>query len=134
MQPRLEIRRAAECRIEVISSLWDAPLEFFSGDLSPRGAYLYSELLPDPGEHVVCSLELGLSDELGFFAEVVRVNLLRRACDKGRPGFGVRFLDAGPFDRLRIRDKLRGLPPPLPVPRRHVDPPRSARSSEGRFL
>jgi len=108
---RFETRRGASLGIEVISSLWDAPIDFFTRDLSPRGAYVLSDLLPDPGDHVVCSFDLGRPFEL--FAEVVRVNLMRRAAEFANPGFGLRFLDARPFDRLSIRRLLASFPPPF---------------------
>jgi hypothetical protein len=66
----------------------------------------------------VCAFDFGKELAFDFFGEVVRVNLLRRRSDRGWPGFGVRFLDAKPLDRLRIREALRNTPPPLPVMRR----------------
>ncbi|HUT77418.1 MAG TPA: PilZ domain-containing protein [Polyangia bacterium] len=111
---RFETRRGASVGIEVISSLWDTPIDFLTRDLSPRGAYVRSELLPDPGDHVICSFDLGCRRPFELFAEVVRVNLLRRAGDGADPGFGLRFLDARPFDRLRIRQALANTPPPRP--------------------
>jgi hypothetical protein len=111
---RFEMRRGASVGIEVISSLWDVPLDFLTRDLSPRGAYVVSELLPDRGDHVLCSFDLGAGRPFELFAEVVRVNPLRRASDLADPGFGLSFLDAGPLARLQIRRALAGTPPPLP--------------------
>ena len=48
MKKRFEIRRLVNRPIEIISSLWDEPLNFFTGDLSPRGTYVFSELMPRP--------------------------------------------------------------------------------------
>jgi hypothetical protein len=124
MKKRFEIRRSVKIPIEVITSMWDEPINFRTGDLTPQGAYVVSEFMPAIGEKIVCSFSL--SDmlcrikEYCFFGEVTRVNLLRRSTDKGRPGFGVRFLDAAPLDRLRIRSILFGLPPPLSSPRKEV--------------
>jgi hypothetical protein len=122
MHSRFEIRRTISRPIEIISSLWDDPLGFATRDLSPRGAYIVSELLPDLGEDVVCCFALGRSLRFDLFAKVVRVNLMRRKSDLRHPGFGVRFTDATPLDRLRIRGALRGTPPPIPqmrqIPRR----------------
>jgi hypothetical protein len=111
---RFELRRGASVGIEVISSLWDAPIDFVTRDLSPRGAYVRSELLPDPGDQVICSFDLGCRRPFELFAEVVRANLMRRAGDVADPGFGLCFLDAGPFDRLRIRQALASAPPLTP--------------------
>lgn len=115
MHKRFELRRTAAVPIEVITSHWDEPLFLLSSDLSPRGAYLCTDLLPNPGEDLVCSFRLKENEpEYCFFAEVTRVNLLRRESDFGLPGFGVEFVDASPADRLGIRSTLRGLPPPAP--------------------
>ncbi len=115
---RFEMRRGASVGIEVISSLWDEPIDFLTRDLSPRGTYVISELLPDPGDHVFCSFALGLARPFELFAEVVRVNPMRRASDLADPGFGLRFMDPHPLDRLRIRNALAGTPPPVPDRRR----------------
>ena len=125
MYTRFESRRAASRPIEVISSHWDTPLDFASRDLSPRGAYVLTELMPERGEHLVCSFDFGDDREFELFAEVVRVNLMRRRTDDADPGFGVRFLDASALDRMRIRAALSKTPPPLPKPRRVTGPPRA---------
>ena len=137
MLRRFEMRRAVARPIEVIASAWDEPVVLATTDMSPRGAYVASELLPNLGENVVCAFRLGEGRGFDFFGEVVRVNLLRRRSDRGRPGFGVRFLDARPLDRIRIREALRNTPPPLPVMRRVprsgtiVTPPPRPRSFAG---
>jgi len=113
MKRRFENRRVVNRSIEVISSLWDEPLQFFTGDLSPRGAYVRSELFPDMGEHIVCSFDLGPNRKFDFFGEIVRVNLMRRKEDMDFPGFGIHFLDARPFDRLKIRSALKRAPMPV---------------------
>lgn len=118
MLRRFEMRRAVARPMEVIASAWDEPILLATTDMSPRGAYVASELLPNLGETVVCAFDLGKDRAFDFFGEIVRVNLLRRRSDRGRPGFGVRFLDARPLDRIRIREALRNTPPPLPVMRR----------------
>ena len=115
---RFEVRRAFRRPIEVISASWDMPIGFLTGDLSPRGAYVLSDLMPDMGEHIVCSFNLGNDLEFDFFGEIVRVNMMRRKVDWGAPGFGIRFMDAGPKDRIKIRDVLRGTPPPIPTMRK----------------
>lgn len=115
MHKRFEMRRSLDVPVEIITSFWDDPVDLVASDLSPRGAYLESEYMPEPGEHVVCCLEIGdTTGEFCFFGEVTRINFLRRKTDGGRPGFGVQFLDCTPLDRLAIRGALRGLPPPVP--------------------
>ena len=117
MYKRFEIRRQTALPMEIITSFSDEPFLLTARDLSPRGVYLESELLPDLGEHLVCSFDL--DNNYCFFGEVSRVNLMRRRRDTGlRPGFGVRFLDTSPMNRISIRNALRGLPPPLPQRRR----------------
>lgn len=118
MHKRFETRRGASVPIELITSFSDEPIDLVACDLSPRGVYIKSEFLPEQGEHLVCSFELNWGGGYCFFGEVVRVNLLRRRTDLGWPGFGVRFLDARPIDRLRIRSALRGCPPPVPRTKR----------------
>ncbi|MCP4600994.1 MAG: hypothetical protein GY847_10795 [Proteobacteria bacterium] len=118
MHKRFEMRRSIGVPIEIISSMWDDPIELVASDLSPRGTYLQTEFMPESGEHVVCSFNLKGFPNYCFFGEVTRVNLLRRRTDFSWPGFGVSFLDASPFERLQIRHALRGLPPPVPTPTR----------------
>ena len=124
MKKRFEIRRSIKLPIEVITSMWDEPLNFNTADLTPHGAYVVSELMPEVGEHLVCSFNLSdmacMTKDYCFFGEVTRVNWFRRIVDRGRPGFGVRFMDAAPLDRLRIRRILRGVPPPIPTRRREI--------------
>jgi hypothetical protein len=124
MLRRFETRCQVARPIEIISAAWDEPLKFSIGDLSPRGTYVYSELMPDKGEHIHCAFDLGLSRPFEFFGEVARVNLLRRASDLGYPGFGVRFLDASPFERLTLRRLLRDRPPAVASPPRLIVPAR----------
>ena len=116
MYKRYEVRRKLSLPVEIISSFADDPFVLRIHDLSPRGAFIESELMPDLGEHIVCSFDL--NSPYCFFGEVSRVNLLRRTSDTGAPGFGIRFMDASPLDRLSMREALRGLPPPLPSKRR----------------
>lgn len=136
MKKRFETRRMVTRPIEIISSLWDDPLGFETADLSPRGAYVITEFLPEMGEHLVCSFDLGDRMTFDFFGEVVRVNLMRRKSDVAFPGFGVRFMDANAMDRLRIRRALKGTPPPVPkmrkLPRkgRLIVPPPAPKISE----
>lgn len=116
MYKRFEIRRQTMLPIEVIATFSDEPFYLTATDLSPRGAYLQCELLPDVGEHIICSFDL--NSNYCLFGEVSRVNLMRRKRESCRPGFGVRFLDATPRERMSIREALRRLPRPMPKCRR----------------
>lgn len=116
MYKRFEIRKKTVVPIEVITNFWDEPISLLSSDLSPRGTYIVSELMPQLGEHIVCSFDIRREDpSYCLFGEVSRINWHRRKTDTGPPGFGVRFLDIKPMERLKIRDALRGMPPSLPV-------------------
>ncbi|MFO8073027.1 MAG: PilZ domain-containing protein [Polyangia bacterium] len=114
MYRRSEIRRLAGVPIEVITSRTDLPITFVSWDLSPRGVFLMSDAAPQSGEPLVCSFNLDDAREYCFFGEVARISRSRRCCDTAPAGFGVRFLDAGPLERLDIRGELSASPPALP--------------------
>jgi hypothetical protein len=116
MYKRSEVRRQLIVPVEIIASFADTPFYLCAHDISPRGAFVESELMPNLGEHIICSFDL--NEPYCFFGEVSRVNLLRRATDHGAPGFGIRFMDATPLHRLAIRHSLRGFPPPIPAKRR----------------
>jgi hypothetical protein len=126
MKKRCETRRLAGVHMEMISSRCRETLDVFTGDLSPRGAYVVSPLVPAVGDHLVCCFSLGEKPrEYLFFGEVTRVSLGRRRGDAGPAGFGVRFLDATPLERLLIRSELRGVPPPTPARPRTATPART---------
>jgi hypothetical protein len=119
MYKRFETRRSLVIPIELITPQWDEPINLFAGDLSPRGVYVKTDLMPQAGEHVVCSFTLLRGrPEYCFFGEVTRVNMHRRKTDRSWPGFGIEFLDITPLQRLSIRHALRGLPPPIPGSKR----------------
>lgn len=123
---RMEIRRAIHRHLEIIGPGWDEPVMLVADDLSPSGAYIESDLLPEPGEHVVCAFDL--EDRTGhrsycLFGEVRRVNPSRRVTDFGASGFGIEFLDASPLERIGIRAALRGTPPPKPGLVRDLEDP-----------
>jgi len=118
MYKRFESRRMAAIPMEIITGKTDLPLEFITFDLSPGGAYLMTDAVPRLGEEVVCAFDLDGATPMCFFGVVSRINRGRRACDHGPQGFGVRFTDATPIERLRIRHSLKGLAPTFPAPKR----------------
>jgi len=115
MYVRYEMRRAMRIPVELMTPDWDEPVTLTSADLSPRGCYLPSRVLLERGTPVVVSFRLG-SDaaEWTLFGEGVRVSAWRRLTDRHDGGFGVRFVGTRAMDRLRLRERLRGGPPPLP--------------------
>ena len=118
MKQRFEIRRSVNYPVEVVCSHWDEPVVLETSDLSPQGAYINCNCLPEPGEYVVCSFSAGDKHHYDFFGQVVRTNLMRRTDDKGDAGFGVAFLDTKPMERIQIREQLRSEAPPVPVMRK----------------
>jgi hypothetical protein len=112
---RYEMRRAVNVPVELVCSDWDEPVVLTTADLSPQGCFLPSALLVDQGTPVVVSFRLGEDGvEWSFFGEVARVSSWRRRTDPFARGMGVRFVGTRPWERLRLRSRLRGVPPPLP--------------------
>jgi Tfp pilus assembly protein PilZ len=118
MYKRFESRRMAAVPMEIITAKTDLPMEFVSFDLSPGGAYLMTDAVPRLGEQLVCAFDLDGESPMCFFGVVSRINQGRRACDRGPRGFGVRFLDARPMERLKIRRSIKALAPTIPAARR----------------
>ena len=74
MYKRFEMRRSIELPVELITSHWDDPIHLMASDLTPQGAYVRSEIIPDRGDQIVCSFELLRGrPEFCFFGEVTRV-------------------------------------------------------------
>jgi Tfp pilus assembly protein PilZ len=112
---RCETRRAKPTTVELISQLWDEPVELLATDLSPGGLFLTADLLLEAGEPVVACFHLpGHGTELQLFGEVVWIAMPRRWSDFGLCGMGVEFVKTRPLERITIRHALRGVPPPLP--------------------
>jgi hypothetical protein len=115
MYVRNEVRRSARVPVEMICAEWDEPVMLQTADLSPRGCFLPSRVLVEEGTPVVLSFRLGRDgSEWTLFGEVSRVSSWRRQTDPYRAGLGVRFVGMAPMERIRIRERLRGVPPPLP--------------------
>ena len=119
MYKRYEVRKSAAVPMEVISHKSNIPLDFVTWDLSEEGAYFMTDVTPTPGEHIVCGFSLsGTPREYCFLAEVCRINRGRRINDFGPIGFGVRFLDSAPLERIDIRRTLLRLDEPVQTSRR----------------
>jgi len=116
MYARYEVRRAMRIPVELICADWDEPVVLTTADLSPRGCFLPSRVLIDQGTPVVVTFRLGRDGaEWSLFGEVSRVSSWRRRSDPYRTGLGVRFVSTRPWERLRLRERLRGVPPPIPA-------------------
>lgn len=115
---RFETRRMAGIQMELITPRTDLPIEFTTWDISPRGVYLMSDATPEIGQQVICMFSLGTDvREFCLFGEVARVDPKRRHSDHGPRGFAIEF-NANAADRLSIRNKIHGLVPSIPSPRR----------------
>ena len=80
MYKRFEMRRSIQLPVELITSHWDDPIHLMASDLTPGGAYIRSEIIPDAGDKIVCSFELLRGrPEYCFFGEITRVNLVGTA-------------------------------------------------------
>ena len=118
---RSEVRKSLRLPVEVVHPDWEMPEVWTTADLSPTGAWVRTERETAPGDAVVLSFQLpNSSRELSFFGRVVRVLWEIRDDELVPSGFAVRFLDAGPLDRLRIREALRGIPPRIPAAARQA--------------
>jgi hypothetical protein len=112
---RFEVRKSYRKLVEVISDHWDEPVEYLCQDLSPRGAFLKTNVPLCAGESVLVSFCLpGVRNEFNIFGTVTRVDMPRRQNDWGTSGMGVEFTGISPKERFLIRQGLKKTPPPLP--------------------
>ena len=118
-------RHAVDIPCEVVTSHRDRPELVWATDMSGGGAWLETDELLEPGEHLVVCFRPAVwwrAREIQVFAEVTRISFGLRAGDRGA-GMAVRFLDLTPGERWALRSWLR--PRPLPEPRRRVPSLRS---------
>jgi hypothetical protein len=79
-------------------------------DLSPQGAYINSSLPAQIGQTLICSFALPDDHRAySFFSKVAHVGSVSDQVPLRESGFGVEFLDISPYQRLRLRDKIRQL-------------------------
>jgi hypothetical protein len=81
-------------------------LETLAVNVSPRGAFVYTELPPAPGAFV--SLAFSLAEGTGWCARA-RVAWVRRGHSAGPPGMGVELVGLDPAAELAIERLLEGL-------------------------
>jgi hypothetical protein len=123
---RSSLRRAVSFECDVRSGLWDGPAPHRVRDLSPEGLWLDSDLPLSAGDALVLVFRPprwpAHLQPVSALAQVARVGLNRRRHDADPSGMGLRFVDLRPGDRHMLTHLLRGLPPPLPRPRRPRSP------------
>jgi hypothetical protein len=87
-------------------------------DMSPHGLLVAADTPVDVGERVLVSFQA--PGESGWFDAEARVARVIEGWREGDPGYcmGLRFTRIPLATRLELRDRLLGLPPPLP--QRHV--------------
>ena len=101
------LRRAARrdplaIQASVYSRWFDKPVDVETNDLSPEGAFLVSELLLEPGEHVLSTFAVpGTAHVLVADAEIVRVN-----GERGEAGMGLAFARLPSIDERILRGAL----------------------------
>lgn len=108
---RTSLRRSVRMGCEITSDASEPRRETLV-DLSPRGARVQTELSLERGQHVLIGFapeRLGRRVEaIARVAHVDRDPLLR-------PSIGLEFVDIDPEIQVDLRDRLRGVPPPLPA-------------------
>ena len=79
-------------------------------DLSPQGAFITSSLPAHVGQTLICSFKFPNDPrDYSFFSRVAHVQTEAKRTPARDSGFGVEFLDISPYQRLRLREKLRRL-------------------------
>lgn len=96
-------------------------------DLSPHGLLVAADTPVEVGERVLVSFQAPRGD--GWFDAEARVARIVEGWREGDPGYcmGLRFTGIPLSTRLELRQRLQGLPPPLPQRHRRVDYAESVR-------
>ena len=116
MSPRLEMRRARLTPVVLSHDDWPWPELLVATEVSPRGLYVSAEeRLLRAGEEVRVSFRLGTPELWEASGVVAHFQRRRRRADPGYSGMGVELFDLSALERIRIRELLRGVPPPLPA-------------------
>lgn len=112
---RRALRRAVSLDCQVISDDWEGPVPHLATNLSPDGIWLTTMYPLHVGSEVVLSFSPpGSEDELLVYGGVRRVEIKRRQSDPPSAGMGIAFDYLSRTDTELLRDRLVGLPPPLP--------------------
>ncbi|MBI5502077.1 MAG: PilZ domain-containing protein [Deltaproteobacteria bacterium] len=109
------MRKPLHIGVELLRRGHDNPEFAIGADLSPSGALVFSDAALDPSDYVVLRFRLPWSDDrYAFLSEVVRVQPAPEEETGALFGFGLRFLDVSPSERLGLRQELQDLPPAVP--------------------
>ncbi len=125
VEQRRAPRRSALLPCEVLSDVWEEPLELQARDLSTLGVWLETDLPLDPGDLVVIGLQLPDDPEEHLVSGIVRRAELHDT-DGCPSGMAVEFDRLDPPTIRALERSLAKRPPALPRP---IDP-----SSECRAL
>jgi sulfite reductase beta subunit-like hemoprotein len=110
MKKRIEQRKDTSIPVELISTPDNHVRLETTKDLSPQGAYINSALPTHIGQTLICSFKFPDDhNEYSFFSKVAHLGTVPEKAPTRDSGFGVEFLDISPYQRMRLRDKLRQL-------------------------
>ncbi len=103
---RYEQRIPADVNLQITSVKAGLTVPSKARDLSPRGAFVETDVPLGVGDLILCEFELpGALTPFSFFAEVVREDTE----DRDSWGFGVEFMFTTTLERLDIRSELEPL-------------------------
>ncbi|MBW2528571.1 MAG: PilZ domain-containing protein [Deltaproteobacteria bacterium] len=134
---RRSLRRAVDLPCQLVSKFVDEPLLYWATDLSPEGVWIETPIPMRTGEVVVLCFQPAIwwpGRELRVFAEVARVNTVRRRRGASVAGMGLEFLDLSVHEQRALGAWLRGRPPPLPKRRPLPKSSRRALPAPGWFV
>ncbi|MCP4196326.1 MAG: PilZ domain-containing protein [Proteobacteria bacterium] len=110
MKKRIEQRKETSIPVEVISTPDNHVRLETTKDLSPQGAYINSTLPTHIGQTLICSIRFpDDNNDYSFFSKVAHLGTVSEQAPSRDSGFGVEFLDISPYQRMRLRDRLRQL-------------------------
>lgn len=113
---RIEMRRARLTPVVMSHDDWPWPEVLVASEVSPRGLYVTAEdRLVAADSWVRVSFRLGTPELFELDGHVAHFQRRRRRTDPGWSGMGVELHGASPLERMRMRELLRGVPPPLPA-------------------
>jgi c-di-GMP-binding flagellar brake protein YcgR len=108
MKKRIEQRQQTSIPVDIISTPDNRVSVESAKDLSPQGAYIKSSLPTHVGQTLICSFKFPNDQhDYSFFSKVAHVQTMPDQAEARDSGFGVEFLDISPYQRLRLRDKIR---------------------------
>ena len=115
MNKRFEVRKARLTPVVVSHDDWPWPEVLVASDVSPRGLFITGERRVREGEYLRLSYRLGTDVFWEPEGVVVHGLLRRRNVDARYSGLGVELVGVTPFERTKMRELLRKIPPPIPI-------------------